>query len=134
MKRIDLFKVYRTAMEYINANYDLNSVNLVDTSVDASQITACYDCPNLDYGGEYNAIRIEDTESGEELETIAYDESGQSVYLLTLSGLMYNTYDNLYDANEAFERLCDYIESDSEVSHFVALYCDNKQIRYQNVN
>lgn len=115
-----LFKTKKLANEYIRENYPGASLRSASISED-SDINE-RDMPNLQWQGETPAYLVEDSE-GNDVAIIGWWEEGEDNYELFVGGKSVATYDNSYDAREAY---ADALEDESyeDAPREVKLFCN----------
>lgn len=122
-----LFKTKKLAMEYIRENYP-------DTMLKDSSITeeSDYDTDmvNLCWSGDTPAYDVID-DNGEDVARIAWWEEGTDEYKLYVGKELTGTFDNNYDAREAFDKAVEaeeYKDEEEEEVFDVRLFCNGEDI------
>ena len=125
-----LFKTKKIAEKYIRENYPdpeyalSNSYTTEDSDYDAR------DMPNLQWSGESPAWIVENKD-GETVAVIAWWEEGDDEYKLYVGEKLVGTFDNSYDAREAYDKAVDEEESKDEEEEEVfgvKLSCNGEDI------
>lgn len=128
-----LFKTKKLAEEYISENYPEvkeGRYALRSTSVsEESDIDEC-DMPNLCWSGETPAWAVEG-EDFNTVEVVAWWEEGDDKYELYVGDRLTGTFDNNYDAREAYGNAVEeeeYKDEDEEEVFEVKLFCNGEDI------
>lgn len=127
---IRLFKTKKLAEEYIRENYPQNEYILNDSYITEDSDYDARDMPNLQWSGETPAWRVED-EDGETVAIIAWWEDGDDKYELFVGDKLAGTFDNNYDAREAYGKAVEeeeYKDEDEEEVFEVKLLCNGEDI------
>lgn len=128
-----LFKTKKLAEEYINENYPEvkeGEYTLRSTSVDDRSDIDERDMPNLCWSGKTPAWEVED-EDFNIVETVAWWEEGCDKYELFVGDKLKETFDNNYDAREAYDKAVEteeYKDEDEEEVFEVKLLCNGEDI------
>lgn len=128
-----LFKTKKLAEEYISENYPEvkeGRYTLRSTSVNEDSDIDERDMPNLCWSGETQAWKVED-ENFNTVDIVAWWEEGDDKYELFIGGKLAGSYDNNYDAREAFHKAVEeeeYKDEDEEEVFEVKLYCNGEDI------
>lgn len=118
-----LFKTKKLAMEYIRENYP-------DTMLKDSSISdeSDYDTEmvNLCWSGETPAYDVID-DNGEDVARIAWWDEGEGEYKLYVGKELTGTFDNNYDAREAYNKAVEDNKYEDEPKE-IMLYCNDEDI------
>lgn len=123
-----IFKTRTLANNYISENYPTattKSFVLCDES-DWEDM----DMPNLNWSGETPALAVLD-EDFNEIDRVAWMEEGDAKYELYVGDSVAGTFDNNYDASEAFEAAVENEEQkydDDEEVYDVKLFRDGEDV------
>ncbi len=118
-----IFKTRKLAEEYIRENYP--NALLKDSSIsDESDYDT--EMVNLCWSGETPAYDVID-DNGEDVARIAWWEEGEDEYKLYVGKELAGTFDNNYDAREAFDKAVEAEEYKDEQKD-VKLFCNDEDI------
>lgn len=123
-----LFKTKKLAQEYISENYP--DATLRKSSISEDSDINERDMPNLQWQGETPAYLVEDAE-GNNLALIGWWDEGEDEYKLYVGKELAGTFDNNYDAREAFNNAVEaeeYKDEDEEEVFDVRLFCNGEDI------
>lgn len=124
-----LFKTKKLAEEYIRENYP-NTI-LHDSYITEDSDYDERDMPNLQWSGETSAYEVIG-EHGDTLAKIAWWEEGGNDYKLYVGSKLAGTFDNNYDAREAYEKAveAENAKDEEEEVFEVKLFCNGEDISY----
>lgn len=126
MKTI-LFKTKKLAEAYISENYP--GAQLKDSYI-TEESDYDTDMANFCWSGETPAYDVID-DDGECVARVAWWEEGTDEYKLYVGEELTGTFDNLYDAREAFDKAVEaeeYKDEDEEEVFEVRLFCNGDDI------
>lgn len=123
-----LFKTRKLAEKYIRENF--NDPLLKSTSITDRTDCDVVDMPNLCWSGETPAYEVIDN-NGETAAFAAWWEEGDDEYKLYVGKELAGTFDNNYDAREAYDKAMeteDDKDEDEEEIFEVRLFCNDEDI------
>ena len=125
-----LFKTKKIAEKYIRENYPDPEYALSNSYITEDSDYDARDMPNLQWSGESPAWIVENKD-GETVAVIAWWEEGDDEYKLYVGEKLVGTFDNSYDAREAYDKAVDEEESKDEEEEEVfgvKLSCNGEDI------
>lgn len=125
-----LFKTKKIAEKYIRENYPEPEYALSNSYITEDSDYDARDMPNLQWSGETPAWIVENKD-GETVAVIAWWEAGDDEYKLYVGEKLVGTFDNNYDAREAYDKAVDEEESKDEEEEEVfevKLFCNGEDI------
>ena len=125
-----LFKTKKIAEKYIRENYPDPEYALSNSYITEDSDYDARDMPNLQWSGETPAWTVENKD-GETVAVIAWWEEGDDEYKLYVGEKLVGTFDNSYDAREAYDKAVDEEElkdEEEEEVFEVKLFCNGEDI------
>lgn len=123
-----LFKTKKLAEKYIHENHPNCSTH--HTAIDERSNWDAVDIPDLQWQGETPALDVKD-ENFNTIATVAWWEEGDDEYELFVGDKLSQTFDNIFDAREAFNKASeteeDKDEEEEEIFE-VKLFCNGEDI------
>ena len=124
MKTI-LFKTKKQAVEYIRENYADFTQSIISIS-DRDAVNYDTDMVNLEWSGETPAYEVVD-DNGDTVAILAWWEEGDDEYELYVNNVCKGTFDNRYDAREAYDKAVEDNQYEDEPKE-IRLYCNDEDI------
>lgn len=123
-----LFKTRKLAEKHLRENYPPQYTLRDSRLTDEGEIDET-DMPNICWSGETPAWDVED-ENGDTVARIAWWEEGDDEYELHVGGKLCGTFDNSYDAREAYQKAVEDEECKDEEEEIldVRILCNGEYI------
>lgn len=125
-----LLKTKKIAEKYIRENYPEPEYTLSNSYITEESDYDARDMPNLQWSGETPAWIVENKD-GETVAVIAWWEEGDDEYKLYVGEKLVGTFDNSYDAREAYDKAVDeeeFKDEEEEEVFEVKLFCNGEDI------